>query len=129
MAPTNYEILRAANIARNKALLAALNIEEIFPPPAKQTPKPKATKSAPKKRKAPTPEGEDSAETPAKKRQARSEDENANATGLRRSARNAGKTVDYNALPEKNVLEYAAKTSIEHERDANRPMGKRKHDP
>lgn len=128
MPPTAYEIQRQKNLERNKLLLESLGIEPLFPPPAKQTKN--LTKGASKKRKAPSPT-DDSAtdvEKPTKK-QARPSAPAENAAGLRRSARNSGKTVDYNAVQERGQPAPVAKSSLEHDRDANRPMGKRKHDP
>ncbi|KAI5888213.1 uncharacterized protein SCHCODRAFT_01034572 [Schizophyllum commune H4-8] len=55
--PTAYEKQKAANIERNKALLASLGVEDattlVFKDKPKPAPKPKPKKAAPKKRKEP----------------------------------------------------------------------------
>lgn len=88
---SQYEIERAANIERNKAILAKLEIpKDIFPVKAAQKPK-KST--APKKRKVEI--DETSEDSPAKF--SRTDSDEAPSAGSRRSARNAGKKIDYKA--------------------------------
>ncbi|KAJ3475177.1 hypothetical protein NLI96_g12010 [Meripilus lineatus] len=92
----SFDEERAANIARNKALLASIGISdmknEIF---QKKAPPPKK-KAQLKKRKAPSPDpdasDEEEAAPPPKVARAETEE---NEGGLRRSRRNAGKKVDY----------------------------------
>ncbi|KAI5835345.1 hypothetical protein K523DRAFT_411703 [Schizophyllum commune Tattone D] len=95
--PSAYEKLKAANIEKNKALLISLGLEaattQVFKDKPKPAPKPKPKKAAPKKRKEPPAREED--EGPDTKTQ-RVETVEA-PSGVRRSARNAGKSVDYNA--------------------------------
>ncbi len=87
---------RAANIARNRALLASIGVPDDVKKMAQQKRAPqRKQKAAPKKRKAPTPEsdGSDNEERPVPKI-ARVEAEESEG-GLRRSRRNAGKKIDY----------------------------------
>ncbi|KAF7966629.1 hypothetical protein HWV62_37539 [Athelia sp. TMB] len=90
---SQYERDRDANIARNKALLASLNIEQIPFDEPKEVRRPKKS-AASKKRKA-EPVIEETTDENAPKI-ARTDSENDGpASRTRRSARNAGKTVDY----------------------------------
>ena len=90
---SQYEIDREANIARNAALLASLGLtkdrRELFPVQPKQPNLKKVV--VPFKRKA-----EDSV-AEERPKVARSDSDDAPTSGTRRSARNAGKTVDYKA--------------------------------
>ena len=91
---SQYEIDREANIARNAALLASLGLtkdcRELFPVQAPKQPNLKKV-VVPVKRKA-----EDSV-AEERPKVARSDSDDAPTSGTRRSARNAGKTVDYKA--------------------------------
>jgi hypothetical protein len=88
---SHYEIEREENIKRNQALLDALGIPKVHP---EKAPKPKA--ALPKKRKAKVDENDDaSAGSPPKIARTTSSDEP--LSGARRSARNAGKKIDYKA--------------------------------
>lgn len=89
---SQYEIEREENIKRNNALLDALGISKVHP---KEGPKPKKA-APPKKRKAQVDENNDvSAGSPPKIARTTSSDES--LSGARRSARNAGKKVNYKA--------------------------------
>ncbi|KIM85290.1 hypothetical protein PILCRDRAFT_817291 [Piloderma croceum F 1598] len=89
---SQYEIEREENIKRNSALLDALGIQKVHP---KEVPKPKKA-VPPKKRKAEVDENNDaSAGSPPKIARTTSSDQP--LSGARRSARNAGKKVDYKA--------------------------------
>ncbi|KAF7311143.1 Methionine aminopeptidase 2 [Mycena chlorophos] len=87
---SDYERQRLANIQRNKALLLSLGLDKpaFEPTEPKRAPK----KAAPKKRQA-----EDAPEGELAPKAARTESVSApvNSDGPRRSARHAGKTVDY----------------------------------
>ncbi|KAK0465148.1 PUA-like domain-containing protein [Desarmillaria tabescens] len=86
-----YEAQRNANIERNRELLKSLGLDTPIFEPTETKRKPK---TAPKKRKAPPPASDD--ENPNKA--ARVEDKtdvSSSETGVRRSARNRGKAVDY----------------------------------
>jgi len=91
---SQYEIDREENIKRNNAVLESLGVTQVKVHPAK-VPKPK--KAAPlKKRKAEVDENDGvSAGSPPKVARITSSDEP--LSGARRSARNAGKKVDYKA--------------------------------
>ncbi|VDB86462.1 unnamed protein product [Peniophora sp. CBMAI 1063] len=96
--PTPYELDREKRIAANKALLAGLHIQEakrqVFgdqPKPAKSAPAPK--KSKVRKRKTPPPS--DSADTDGEEAKPVVKAVRVDESGLRRSSRNAGKSVDY----------------------------------
>jgi E3 ubiquitin-protein ligase UHRF1 len=90
---SQYEKDRLANIERNKALLASLELDipqNLFPQKEVRRPKKPA---APKKRRAEPDENDEAPkESPAKVARTDASDD---ASGVRRSARNAGKTVDY----------------------------------
>lgn len=88
---SQYELDREANIARNRALLATLDIpKDLFPPKEVRQPKKSA---ASKKRRAEVDEStEEPEDSPPKVARTDSGHE---PSGARRSARNAGKTVDY----------------------------------
>jgi E3 ubiquitin-protein ligase UHRF1 len=91
---SQYEIERAKNIERNKALLATLEIhKDLFPPKEVHRPKKSA---APKKRKAEVDEN-DGASAGSTPKVARTDSGDEPSSGARRSARNAGKKVDYRA--------------------------------
>ncbi|TFK57273.1 hypothetical protein OE88DRAFT_1715965 [Heliocybe sulcata] len=95
MALTAYEIQRQKNIESNRLLLEELGLETPFFPKEE---KPKKKPAAPKKRKS-APAVEDNAEGenfPVKTARVSSEDVTG-TDGPRRSARNAGKKVDYNS--------------------------------
>lgn len=111
MAPkmSQYEIEREANIARNAALLASMGLtkdsKDLFPVQAK---KPKQKKVVvPVKRKA-----EDESAEEARPKIARTDSDDAPSSGTRRSARNAGKTVDYKAEANRGLPEPLAAGSF-----------------
>ena len=88
---SQYEITRNNNIARNKALLAGFDIpKDTFP--AKEVRKPRKA-AAPKKRKAEVDENDDASSFKVPRTDTGDEP----SSGARRSARNAGKRVDYKA--------------------------------
>lgn len=137
--PTDYELRRAENIARNKAMLEALDLtggaSAMFTnsttnsaPAAK-----KSKKRQPRKRKTPPPS--DSADSegesgPTKAKVAKTSMESSPADGLRRSSRNAGKTIDYRKESEVEPVKLVARrVGASHDREPGRPTGKRIHDP
>jgi E3 ubiquitin-protein ligase UHRF1 len=95
--PTPYEKERNANIQRNKELLLSLSLDELkvfVPAKSTKNDAPPATKS--RKRKSPPPRDADSeGEANAKVSKRRPTEDITNTSGMRRSARNAGKVVDY----------------------------------
>jgi E3 ubiquitin-protein ligase UHRF1 len=91
---SQYEIDRIENIARNKALLDALVPKDLFPP-TKEVRQPKKP-TAPKKRKAEVDESEENS-TESEPKAARTDSGDEPSSGARRSARNAGKKIDYKA--------------------------------
>lgn len=108
MVLSQYEIEREANMARNAALLTSLGLtndsKDLFPV---QTKKPKKV-TAPVKRKA-----KDAADEEERPKVARTDSDDAPTSGTRRSARNAGKTVDYKAEINRGLPEPAAARSME----------------
>lgn len=131
---TEYELQREARIAQNKALMAELGLDDkqntfLVSKKTQQKESTKKKESASKRkvlRGSNTKENEDGdGERPAKA--ARAVDENGGT--LRRSSRNTGKTVDYNAEQDRSANSFRIKrTLIEMEgevRDAN----KRVHNP
>jgi len=118
--PTPYEKSREANIQRNKGLLLALELDELktFVPP--KTAKKDVTATAKsRKRKSPPQDEEGENEPNAKVLKTRATEGVANASGVRRSARNSGKVVDYKSevvktFPE--VISLAARVAIESDR-------------
>lgn len=92
MKVSKYEIERNANIARNKAVLAELDIRmDLFPP--KEVRQPKKSTTSQKRPRAETDENIDEPkQSPPKIARTESIDR---PSGARRSARNAGKIIDY----------------------------------
>ncbi|KII94336.1 hypothetical protein PLICRDRAFT_424512 [Plicaturopsis crispa FD-325 SS-3] len=123
-----YEKQRLANIARNKALLASLGLDE---PAFKPKEKPRAPKPKTKKRKLPVSEEseENGDESASKVSRADSCDD---ASGRRRSQRNAGKVIDYNAVQAPRLPAFAspgAQKRNERGTSPSRKVGTRQHDP
>ena len=129
--PTPYEKAREANIKRNRELLLSMGLDELMgyvpPKPVKET----ATSAAKsRKRKSPPPQDvkeEDESDTKVPK--TRAAQDITNTSGVRRSARNSGKTVDYNSetvksLPE--VISTAAKIATDSEK---KKTSGRRHNP
>ena len=112
--PTPYERQRAENLKKNKALLQELGLDELkmYVPP-KTAKKDIAPTAKSRKRKSPPPQDEKGENgSNAKALKTRAAEDITNASGMRRSARNAGKVVDYKSetvktLPE--VISHAAK--------------------
>ncbi|KAH9076995.1 PUA-like domain-containing protein [Lactarius deliciosus] len=131
--PTNYEQLREENIARNKKLLESLMkknaVEDARRPQPKQTRR-VGRKSAPgKPKKRIQRASDDEIEEPRPIKRARPETPQ---SGVRRSQRNAGKAIpDYQAESQQARLPrlVTTKVGVDHDRDPNRPSGKRVHDP
>ncbi|KAH9049605.1 PUA-like domain-containing protein [Lactarius hengduanensis] len=131
--PTTYEQLREENIARNKKLLEGLMkknaVEDARRPQPNQTRRVgrKSAPGKPKKRMQPT--DDDEIEEPPPIKRARPETPQ---SGVRRSQRNAGKAIpDYQAESQQARLPrlVTTKVGVDHDRDPNRPSGKRIHDP
>ena len=113
--PTPYERARDQNIQRNKDLLVTLGLDsmkEFVPSKMKEV----APPAKPRKRKSPPHRDiEEGDELEAKIVKTRATQDITNTSGMRRSARNAGKTVDYKSevvvnLPE--VVSTAAKIAM-----------------
>ncbi|KAJ3750316.1 PUA-like domain-containing protein [Lentinula detonsa] len=127
---SSYEKQRLANIAKNKKLLEQLGLDRPFFEPVDEPRKPQATT---KKRKAEKIEDDDSA-TPRKKssRTADTSSDQENST-LRRSTRNRGKTIDYNAeVVSEDYIPDAFKAGIRKTKNTGplgREDGKRVHNP
>jgi E3 ubiquitin-protein ligase UHRF1 len=119
--PTPYEKERNANIRRNRELILAMELDKLKQYVPLQTAKkevPPAAKS--RKRKSPPPEDEDELETKVIKTLATQDI--TNTSGVRRSARNAGKTVDYISevvKPSPEAISAAARIAMNSERKAN----------
>jgi len=97
----NYAEEREQNIARNKAILASLEINPLKP---KCEPKENSRKKvAAKKRKSPSPES-DGFEEPPQKAPRMTDDSNVSGRS-RRSSRLAGRTVDYKQEQDRGVPE------------------------
>ena len=121
--PTKYELARAQKIAANRELLRSLCIPEAKTFMIKQ-PIPVIQKP-PRKRKA-----QDSEVEPIAKASRVNVAIDSPSTPLRRSARNAGKLLDYSSeQPSPPPLSYTKKRGLGHKTEPNRPMGKRKYDP
>ncbi|KAI9467196.1 PUA-like domain-containing protein [Lactarius psammicola] len=130
--PTDYEILREENIARNKKLLEGLMkknaVEDARGPQPTQTGT-IGRKSAPNKpKKRMERASNDEIEGPRPMKRARPE---IPQSGLRRSLRNAGKeTPDYQGESQARLPRLVTtKVGVDHDRDPSRPSGKRIHDP
>ncbi|KAH9061007.1 PUA-like domain-containing protein [Lactarius vividus] len=131
--PTNYEQLRLKNMARNKELLEGLMkknaVEDASRPQPKQTKRVgrKSAPDKPKKRMQRTDDDETEEPRPIKRVRPQTPQ-----TGVRRSQRNAGKAIpDYQAESQQAQLPrlVTTKVGVDHDRDPNRPSGKRIHDP
>ncbi|KAH8828058.1 PUA-like domain-containing protein [Flagelloscypha sp. PMI_526] len=90
---SKYELEREANIARNMEFLKSLGLDKPMFEPREVKPKP-ARKPA-KRKEAPTESSPESTEEPSRSKVARLEGDESASAGTRRSARNAGKKVDY----------------------------------
>ncbi|KAI0068481.1 hypothetical protein BV25DRAFT_3 [Artomyces pyxidatus] len=136
--PTAYEKEREANMARNRALLEELQLDKggatFLGMPEKPAPVPPFKKRRPvvhqknKKRKTPPPSdsGAESETPPSRVRKVATEVEG----GLRRSSRNAGKTVNYEAEIAHGLPKIVTKkVGVDHDTEPNRRSGKRAHDP
>ena len=128
--PTPYEKRRDENIQRNKELLLALELEELkaYVPP-KTTKKDLVPAAKSRKRKSPPQDAEGENESNTKVLKTRAAEGITDASGVRRSARNAGKVVDYKSevvktFPE--AISHAAKVALESDR---KNALERRHDP
>ena len=94
--PTPYEKQRAENIQRNIQILLDLGVDELktYVPP-KTTKKEVAPAAKSRKRKSPPQDAEDGNESNTKVLKTRAAEGITDASGVRRSARNAGKVIDY----------------------------------
>jgi len=118
--PTPYEKERAENIKRNREMLLDLGLDELkkYVPP-KTTKKDVAPVTQSRKRKSPPQDAEDGNESNAKVLKTRAAEGITDASGARRSARNAGKVVDYKSevvktFPE--AISLAAKVALDSDR-------------
>lgn len=111
--PTPYEKARVENIERNRELLRSLGLDELktFVPP--KTVKEAPTAKSRKRKSPPLQDTKDGDESNAKVSKTRAAQDITDASGVRRSARNAGKFIDYKSevvktFPE--VISTAAKS-------------------
>lgn len=118
--PTPYEKQRLENIERNREMLLALGLDELktYVPP-KTTKKDAAPTAKSRKRKSPPQDAEGENESNTKALKTRAAESITDASGTRRSARNAGKVVDYKSeivktFPE--AISLAAKVALESDR-------------
>ena len=132
--PTDLEIRRQENIARNRERLRLLNltgpsnkVKQITQrnPGHKSTPQ---KRTAPPKKRVPPPASDGETEGLRPTKRPRSETPQSD---LRRSSRNAGKAPpDYQAESQTQLPRLVArKIGPDHDRDPNRRSGKRIHDP
>ena len=125
--PTPYEKARLANIQRNRELLRALELDDLKTYVA--VPKKEPTAKSRKRKSPPVKDEEDGDEDGDKVSKTRAVQDITNTSGARRSARNAGKVVDYKrevvtTLPE--VISAAAKSAKNSE---GKGMSERRHNP
>jgi E3 ubiquitin-protein ligase UHRF1 len=124
--PSAYELDRQRNIERNQKILADLGLDKpFFEPKEKRRP----PKSVQKKRKASTDQNDNDAAPPVKVTRITSSEEL--ATGVRRSQRNAGKTIDYKGEQEPASQKALTRTRSlpENAGELGRSRGKRLHNP
>lgn len=129
--PTVYEKIRQGNIERNKALLLAMELDEVKTyVPLKTNKKDVKPMTKSRKRKSPPPQDLKEEDEPrAKSVKTRPTQDITNTSGVRRSARNAGKTVDYKSevvkfFPE--AISTAARIAMKSEHKA---ASDRRHNP
>ena len=118
--PTPYEKQRLDNIQRNREMLLALGLDELkkYVPP-KATKKDVAAVAKSRKRKSPPQDAEDESESNGKVLKTRTAQSITDASGVRRSARNTGRVVDYKSevvktFPE--AISLAAKVALASDR-------------
>ena len=128
--PTQYEKERLANIKRNRDLLLTLGLDELknFVPP-KTTKQDAAPTAKSRKRKSPPQDAKDEDGLDSKASKTRATQDITDTSGMRRSARNAGKVVDYKSeivktLPE--VISTAAKSA---KNTDGKGISERRHNP
>ena len=129
--PTPYEKARLENIKRNRELLLALGLDNLkeYVPQATTKKEAAPTAKSRKRKSPPVKDEEDEDESGGKVSKTRAAQDITNTSGARRSARNAGKVVDYKkevvtALPE--VISTAAKSAKNSE---GKGMSERRHSP
>ena len=94
--PTPYEKERLANLKRNRELLLALELDELKNYVPSKTKKVALPEAKSRKRKSPPPrDAKNEDESDGKVLKTRAAQDITNTSGIRRSARNAGKVVDY----------------------------------
>jgi len=125
---SNYERQRQLNIEKNKAILKSMGLDKPFFEPKEN---PHKAKAAVKKRKS-TANDDESLQPPAPKI-SRTEPTDVVDAGVRRSARHAGKTIDYAAEQKRSAsIPISFKSGIRGTDNAGplgRESGKRTHDP
>lgn len=114
--PTPYEKSRAENIKRNRDLLLSLGLDELknYVPPKTVKEVTPAAKSR-KRKSPPLQDTKDEDESDTKFPKTRATQDITNTSGTRRSARNAGKVVDYKSEVVKTapeVISTAAKIAM-----------------
>jgi len=128
--PTPYERARDENIRKNRESLLALELDQLKTYiPQKTTKKGSASAEKSRKRKLPPQDTKDEDGSDVKLSKTRATQDITNTSGMRRSARNAGRVVDYKSevvktLPE--VISTAAKIAANSE---SKSALERRHNP
>jgi len=112
---SQYEKDRLANIKRNSDLLLTLGLDELknFTPP-KTTRQDVAPAAKSHKRKSPPQDAKDEDGSGSKASRTRATQDIMDTSGLRRSARNAGKVVDYQSKAAHLILRFASDAESDH---------------
>jgi E3 ubiquitin-protein ligase UHRF1 len=129
--PTAFDKQRDENIRRNRELLFSVGLEKpLIEPKQQPLPRKRGAPAPSRKRKVATDAEEDS-ESPSKV--ARMKEDDSISDGPRRSSRNAGRRVDYNAELDRSLAEpLSIKARRERDPtlgDAATPGDRRVHDP
>ena len=128
--PTPYERMRDENIRRNRESLLALELDQLKTfVPQTTTKKGSAPAEKSRKRKLTPQDTKDEDESDVKLSKTRAAQDITNTSGVRRSARNAGRVVDYKSEVVKNspeVISTAAKIAANSE---NKNTSERRHSP
>lgn len=128
--PTPYEKTRNENIKRNREILLALGLDELktyVPPKAVKEVVP--TAKSRKRKSPPLQDAKDEDESNAKVSKTRAAQDITNTSGMRRSARNAGKVIDYNREVVKTVPEVISTAAKNAQGSEGRSTAERRHSP
>ncbi|KAF9643648.1 hypothetical protein BDM02DRAFT_3104129 [Thelephora ganbajun] len=129
--PTPYEKARDDNIKRNRETLLALGLDELktYIPP-KTAKKDVAPTAKSRKRKSPSlQDSKEEDESGAKVLRTHATQDITNASGVRRSARNAGKTVDYKSEVIKTLPEVISTAAKNAQNSEGKKTSERRHTP